>query len=267
MSLRNSFRDAAVPESAGSIVSIVRDRQLSVAAAGVAYYAFNALLPTLVLAVVAISASGNVGTAVEQIASIANVSQENLRVVEQTIQEGAGVAKLAVVAGALAAWNALQLGRAIADVFEAVYGQITRSRLERARDLVVVFLTWLGALVVLLAAGVMLATVESTFLVRNLWPLGLFVGLVVVFLPMYLVFPAGVSLLEALPGTAFAAAVWTLSVLVFHAYAASATSVQLFGILGVVLLVLTWLYVGSLVLVAGVAANAVLAGSAVDTDG
>lgn len=266
MGLRDTFRDAAVPESAASIVAIVRGRQLSTAAAGVAYYAFNALLPSLVLAVLAISASGNVGTAAEQIAAVANISNENVRVVESTIREGAGVTKLAVVAGVLAAWNALQLGRGIADVFEAVYGRVTRSRLERASDLVLVFLTWVGALLLLIAAGVVLAYAESTVLVRNVWPFALFVGLTVVFLPMYVVFPPGVSLREALPGTAFAAAVWTLSAVLFHAYASTSTSVRLFGVVGVVLLVLTWLYVGSLVLVAGVATNAVLAGSAVDAE-
>jgi membrane protein len=73
------------------------------------------------------------------------------------------------------------------------------------------------------------------------------------------VFPPSVTLREALPGTAFAAAAWTLSALLFRAYAATAASVRLFGVIGVVLLSLTWLYVGSLALVAGAATNALLA--------
>lgn len=260
------YRDAAANarESAADVVALVRDRRLSVAAAGVAYYAFNALLPTLVLAVLAVSASGFVGVAAERVAVLADVPLESVRVVETAIQEGEGVGRLAALASVIAAWSTLSLGRAVASVFGDVYGEVGHTPLERAADVVVVFLTWVAAVLLVLVVGIALALVEPAAAFTVGWPAFLFLALAAVFLPMYLVFPRSVSLREALPGTAFAAGVWTLSAVVFRGYAATAESVRLFGLVGVVLLVLTWLYVGSLALVTGAATNSVLADRAPD---
>lgn len=259
MTARDVTGSVSLPQVPFAVVSLVRNRQLTVAAAGVAYYVFNALLPTLVLVVLALSASGDVGVAAERVAAFADVPQGSVDVVATAVQDGEGVGRLAALAGGVAAWSALSLSRAMADVFAAVYGDVDHTMLERAADVVVVFLTWVGAVLLLLLAGVALAVVEPTARVAVGWPFALFVGLVVVFLPTYLVFPPSVTMREALPGTAFAAAVWTLSAVLFRAYAATAASVRLFGVVGVLLLVLTWLYVGSLALVAGAATNAVLA--------
>jgi membrane protein len=265
MGIRDVVAEEGVRELAATIVALVRSQRLSVAAAGVAYYAFNALLPTLVLVVLAASASGQVGVAAERVARLANVSTQTVGVVENAVQEGEGAAQLAVLAGLVATWSTLSLGRAVSNVFRDVYSDVDHTPLERAADVIVVFLTWVAAVLLVLVVGILLALVEQAVVVTLGWPLVLFVALLVVLLPMYLVFPPSVSLREALPGTALAAAAWTGSAMVFNAYAARAVSVRLFGLVGVVLLVLTWLYVGSLALVAGAATNAVLADRLEDT--
>jgi membrane protein len=255
-----SFRDAVASSRAvrttSTVVGVLRDRQLTVASAGVAYHAFNTLLPVLVLAVLGASRSDAV--AVDQYGDPVGAAG-GLDAVASTIRDSEGFWELAALAGGVAAWSAFQLGRAIASVFGAVYGDVRHSLLERAADVVVVFLTWLVALVFALVLSVLLGAVGPVLMVAAVGPFVLFVGLLVAFLPLYLVFPPDVSLREALPGAAFASAVWTVSGLGLSAYASTATSVRFFGVVGVLLLVLTWLYVGSLALVAGAAANAVLA--------
>lgn len=250
------YRTAAV-----AVVALVRDRRLTTAAAGVAYYAFNALLPVLVLAVLAVSASGFVAQAADTLSRFAGVAPTDIRVVASAIRNGQGFWRLAALASVVASWSAFKLGRALAESFAVVYGRSDHSRLERTADVVLVFLTWVVALALVVVLGVVLAYVQPVVVLDAAWPALLFGALVVAFLPTYLVFPPSVSLREALPGATFAAAAWTLSGVVFRVYAGSATSVQFFGVVGVVLLLLTWLYVGSLALVVGAATNAVLADS------
>jgi uncharacterized BrkB/YihY/UPF0761 family membrane protein len=85
--------------------------------------------------------------------------------------------------------------------------------------------------------------------------------LLAVFFPLYYVFPdCQVTVRRALPGTVLAAAGWTGLGTVFGLYAERAASFQLYGVLGGVVLVLTWLYFGGLVVLFGAALNAVLAG-------
>lgn len=245
--------------TATAVVALVRDRRLSVAAAGIAYYAFNALLPTLVLAILVVSASEYVAQAADALSRIAEVAPTDVRVVASAIQDGQGFWRLAALAGVVAAWSTFKLGRALADSFAVVYGDADHSRLERVADVVVVFLTWVVALALVVVLGAGLAYLDPVVALDAAWPAVLFVALLVAFLPTYLVFPPSVSLPEALPGATLAAAAWTLSGVVFRAYAESATSVEFFGVVGVVLLFLTWLYVGSLALLVGAATNVVLA--------
>lgn len=260
MGIRNTVASSRLVKTARAIVHVLRDRELTLAAAGVAYHAFTALLPVLVLAVLGASRSDLVAGATTIVGNRAGTGGAEIAFVASAIRQSEGFWTLAALAGAVATWSAFQLGHAIASVFAVVYGDFEHSLLERVADVVVVFLTWLVALVFALVLSVLLAAVRPVLAVAAVWPAVLFVGLLVAFLPLYLVFPPDVSLREALPGAALASAVWTGSGLVLSAYASTAASVQFFGVVGVVLLVLTWLYVGSLALVAGAATNALLAG-------
>ena len=53
---------------------------------------------------------------------------------------------------------------------------------------------------------------------------------------------------------------WTLLETGFRSYAVIASQFDVYGVLGVVLLLVTWYYVGSMALLVGAALNAVLAG-------
>jgi len=119
-----------------------------------------------------------------------------------------------------------------------------------------------------LLAVVGIETVLTAAAPPFLWqagPLFLFLTLLAAFLPMYIVFPdTGVDIYEALPGAAFAALGWTILTRGFTFYAGVAGTYAIYGALGAVFLVLTWLYVGALLILAGGALNLVLANR--DTD-
>jgi len=90
---------------------------------------------------------------------------------------------------------------------------------------------------------------------------GLVVGLTAAFLPLYYLLPGeDVSVREALPGAVLAAVGWTLLQTGFRVYAAGAAGYETYGVLGGTLLLVTFLYVGALLLLVGVVLNAVLAG-------
>jgi hypothetical protein len=92
-------------------------------------------------------------------------------------------------------------------------------------------------------------------------PLFLVAALSVVFFPLYYVFPdREVTVREAVPGAVAAAAGWAFLSVAFGLYADRAGAFQLYGVIGGVLLVLAWFYLGGLVILIGGALNAALAG-------
>lgn len=88
----------------------------------------------------------------------------------------------------------------------------------------------------------------------------------VVFFPLFYLFPDDREpAVRVLPGTVLAAAGWTLLGTAFRVYAGVAGQFEQYGVLGAVLLLVTWYYVGSMALLLGAARNAVLAGRAAET--
>jgi len=71
---------------------------------------------------------------------------------------------------------------------------------------------------------------------------------------------AGHRSARALPGAAIAAVGWTLLQAGFQVYAASAGQFQVYGVIGGILLLVTWLYLAAVVVVVGGVVNVVLAG-------
>jgi membrane protein len=90
----------------------------------------------------------------------------------------------------------------------------------------------------------------------------LVVVLTLAFLPMYFVLPpVDVTLGEVLPGAAVAAVGWVLLQVAFRIYAANAGQFEGYGLIGGVLLFVTWLYFASIVVLLGAAVNAVRGGA------
>ena len=240
-----------------------RERRLTVDAAGVAFYAFNFLvaLAVLVYATFTLVGPGNflVVTA-ERLTGVESAALN--RFFERAGGNAAGRRRAVVLALLVSAWSSFRLLGAVESVFAEVYAtRQERSLLRRVLDNLLV-------LVAVTLTVVAMAGLASLFLLRTgtrLWivagPLLVWVALVVLFFPVYYQFSGhDASLREVLPGAAVAAAGWTLSALALRVYVGVSQSVDLYGVVGAVFLVLTWLYVVALSLLVGVVLNATLAG-------
>jgi membrane protein len=241
---------------------------LTFMAGSIAYHAFVSLLPFLVIMVVAVSALGQ-----EQFTSgILAVTSPYLteaaqRVLAEALRDAASDRGLSVVGLATLVWGTMKIFRSLDVAFSDIYeSQANNTPLDQLVDASVVF----GSLALAIVASVVLSRMDRSLggvpLSGALWTLALVVGLTVTFLPMYYLFPdEDVTLREVLPGTLFAAAGWTTLKYLFGIYTQLSSQTETYGFVGAVLVIITWFYFSGLVLLLGVALNAVLAGRSEDT--
>lgn len=249
------------------IVDEVSASGVSFLAAALAYYAFVSLIPLLVLAFVVATAVG--GDALN--ARIATLAGEFLvpsgqGVVEEALGNQTGRGGVTVVGFVLVAWSALKVFRGIDKAFSAVYGTEGGSIVDQVRDGVTAIVAIGVGVFAVTAAGTVVAAVDvpGAGLVA---PVVLLATLAVAFLPLYYVFPdADVTVREVLPGTVFAAVGWTILGAAFGVYAgiSSQGDPSVYGVLGGILLLVTWFYFAGMLLLTGAVINAVLGGRSPD---
>ena len=266
----NGYLDRAVTVTRGVVNGAQSDR-ITFIAASLAYYALISLLPLLLLALAAAAAFGDAGT-VEALVDGASgaLGEQAGTLVRDGLASAAGAGGATVLGLAVLLWSGLKLFRGLDVAFSAVYARPgPESLLDQLRNGTVA----LGAVAVGVAATVLVGalvagigvgkSVRRFDLLGVVGTVGLVAGLTVAFLPLYYVLPGGkVAVREALPGAVFAAVGWTLLQTGFRAYAGTAGNYETYGALGGVLLLVTFLYIGALLLLLGVVLNAVLAGRA-----
>jgi len=252
------------------IAAVSRERQLSVKSAGLAYHAFNTLVPLVILALVAATLVDSLEPLLEALEGAAALEGV---VTDGDVTEAAGGSVDRTRAGVLAlvvlVWSAARLFQAVNSAFTDVYGsRKDQSYVGAATTVTLVTALEIGLVTATVAVGVLLVGVVGVslsvlvggFAATVASSLALLALLTAVFLPMYRLFPQpDVSIREVLPGTVFAALSWTVLAVGFRIYVATSESVALFGLAGAVLLVLTWVYFGGLCLLLGAVCNAVLA--------
>jgi YihY family inner membrane protein len=259
---RNVTQNPQLGTLARSLVAVVHDQQLSFLAAAIAYYAFVSVFP-LVLVALAVASAVAGQTFATQVVALASglLSEQAAALLETALRSEAGRGSATLVGLGFLLWSALRVFRGLDVAFSRVYGvESPPSLRDQIRDALLVLAAIALALVVTVAVS---AALQSAFgpLANIASTVLLLLTLTVVFVPLYYVFPdCEVSIGEALPGSVFAAGGWVLLSMGFGIYAANATTFQLYGIIGAVLLALTWFYVGGLLLLLGAALNAVLAG-------
>ncbi|MFC5135593.1 MULTISPECIES: YihY/virulence factor BrkB family protein [Haloferacaceae] len=243
------------------VFDAARDQQVTFLAAGVAYYAFVSLVPALLLLlVVATTVFGDV-LATELLASVGDfltpAGEEAIGGAVASAQGRAGASLLGVV---VLLWSTLKVFRGLDTAFIEVYGIEERvTFLEQLTDAGSVVIGIGVGITAMLVVGAVAAAVDVPLL-ASASVLALPVILTVVFLPMYLLLPdPEITLREALPGAVFAAAGWTVLQAGFQAYAATAGQYQVYGVVGGVLLLVTWLYVAAIIVIVGAVINATLA--------
>jgi membrane protein len=251
-----------------TVLAVAHETQLTLMAASLAYYLFSALLPLVLFAVMSLSALGDGSLQWAMDLASGTLVPRGTGLLRGVLRNAGGQLRAAAIGGVILAWSAFRTFGALDGAFAAVYD--TREHVSlagRVLDSALVLVTVAFATAAMALIGVALVLVApDRVAVRVLSPLFLLVTLTAVFLPTFWLLPeVDVSVADALPGTLFASAVWTVSAVFFRFYATLSSSVQLYGIAGGVLLLLSWLYVAGLAVLVGAAINAVLAGH-VDPD-
>lgn len=252
-----------VREFGMAIARTATDREISFLAASFAYYAFVSLIPMVILALALGSLIGGQALA-EQLVVFAGdfLPQSGEELLLEALTTESGRAQATVVALAVATWGALKVVRGLSLAFDRVYGSAGKDSLPtQIRDGITVLLAGILALLLMLFLGIVIGLVSGQIPYAGLlsW-VGLLIGLVLVFVPIYyLLPPTDVELTEILPGALFAAGGWVVLQLGFQVYAANAGQYQAYGVLGAILLFVTWLYFAGILLLLGAVINVVLA--------
>ncbi|GAB7009503.1 YihY/virulence factor BrkB family protein [Halorubrum trueperi] len=245
------------------VVDTALDRQVTFLAAAIAYYAFVSLIPALLLLVVVASTVFGETIAGELVAATGEfLTPAGEEAVAAAVSSAGGRTGASVLGVAVLLWSTLKVFRGLDTAFADLYGVADPPDfLKQVVDAASVVLAVGVGIGVMVAIGAFLAAADAVPAVEVASVLALPVFLTVVFLPMYYLLPRPtIPVGEALPGAAFAATGWTLLQAGFQVYAASAGQYQVYGVIGGILLLVTWLYVAAVVVVVGGVINVVLAG-------
>jgi YihY family inner membrane protein len=251
--------------TARTVADAVREREVTLLAASTAYYTFVSLLPLLVLTAVVAAVVGGpaLRAAVLDLAGryLLPVGEE---LVADALANTAGRGGVTLVGLGLLVWSSTKLFRGIDAAFARLYGTAPRGFLASLRaGLTVLVAVGVGALGGLTLVAVAVAAAGAGLFAAALAPVALFAVLVAVLFPVYYLTPAvDLSPREALPGTLLGAVGWTVLGAAFALYAAVASTsgrFALYGVLGAILLLVTWFYLAGLTLLVGATLNAVLA--------
>jgi YihY family inner membrane protein len=244
------------------VADLAVDRQVTFLAAAIAYYAFVSLVPALLLLVVVATAVFGETIAAQLVAATGDfLTPAGEEAVVLAVSSAGGRTGASLLGVGVLLWSTLKVFRGLDTAFVSLYGgDQTPGFLKQVADAASVVVgvgLGLGAMV---AVGAFVAAANALPLVEVASVLALPVLLAVVFLPMYYLLPQpAVGVREALPGAAFAAVGWTLLQAGFQVYAAGAAQYQAYGVIGGILLLVTWLYLAAVVVVLGGVVNVVLA--------
>lgn len=233
-------------------------------AGSVAFQAFMSLLPLLVSLFILVSIVAGQALATEVLALTGSfLPPDARRLLADAITGQVDASATSILSVALLVWAALGLFKGLDTAFSTIYGTGAENSF---RDQVTDALAAFGGILAAIVAGVVTAgaSVLSTIpFVGVFASLLLAVGLTVAFLPMYYLFPdTPLSLRQALPGAAVAAVGWTVLQGIFQLYIRFVADPDVSGALGAILVLLTWLYFGSFVILFGAVVNVSLSGPA-----
>lgn len=257
-----------------AIVHETRTEKITFLAGSLAYHAFISLLPLLVLVLVAVTTFGHSGleagymTVVRALLSPGGSQATAADLFLEELRSAGESAGLSVVGGLVLLWGTMRIFRGLDTAFSDIYEtEAENTFVDQLTDGVVVLVAFVAAIVV--AGGLQrLVPAGSTGLGWRAVQFGLLVGgLTLTLYPMYYVFPdTDVTALEVLPGTVFAALGLTSLEALFRLYLDLSGSSGESGLIASVLVLLTWLYFTSLVVLEGVVLNAVLSNRSADVN-
>jgi len=253
---------------ARAVVHEVRAENITFMAGSIAYHAFVSLLPFLLLVLFVVSSLGGERVANDFLLALAGyLTPDFRRVLVRTATNATSSTGGSLLGVAVLVWGTLRIFRGLDHAFSDIYdSEAANTLVDELTDAVAVFLAiGLAILAVALAdEAVGLAVFGPAAVVVR--PLLSVAAIALALFPMYFVFPdEDLSIREAVPGAVVAAVGWTLLSSVFGFYVRSSSATE-YGVVGVVILLVTWLYFGGFALLLGAAVNAVLSGRSKDVD-
>ena len=263
--VRNVSRQTVISE-ARALIDLIQRKEVPFLAAAIAYYAFLSVVPLVIVGVTVATVVAGQSLATDLLDSLdAFLTPEAGALVQETLVEAPGRGSVTAFGLLVLLWSGLRVFRGIDAAFSRIYGGgELKPLLSQLRDALVVLL----GIALAVAGTVALGTVLSLFdlpLAGFGGTVGLVAVLAVVFFPMYYVFPSrAVTVREAAPGAVFAGVGWAALGAGFGIYASNAGSLQLYGVLAGVLLLLVWFYFGGLILLVGAAVNVVFGNTVED---
>ncbi len=246
-----------------AVVREIQREDITFMAASIAYHAFVSMLPILLLLMLAVSALGSerfTASVIEMTGALLPAAGRQL--VTDTLRDATSSVGLSVLGVGVLLWGTAKIFRAMDAAFAEIYDtERNLSLLDQFRDALVVLLALAAAALGTVVLGSFIEVPPTTpfaGVIDGLLPV---LGLAVAFFPIYYVFPdLDVSIREVLPGVLVAATGWMGLKWLFGLYVAVSNKPDFYGLIGTVVLLVTWLYVGSLVLLVGAAVNSTLAG-------
>jgi membrane protein len=253
--LRSAF------ETSKRVAVVAKEQELTFLAAAVAYYAFVSLIPAAVLALIIATTLGGESFAtvlLESTSQFLTASGQDVLTTALTASDGRGSAT--VLGLAFLCWGTLKVFRALDTAFGDVYGTESQDTLlDQLIDSLIVVVGIGASMTLMFALAGAFAAFNLGVVVEALGVLTLPILLTAAFLPIFYRFPdTDVTVREVLPGTVVAAVAWTVMQAGFQLYA-SVASTSAYGIVGGVILLVTWLYLAGAVVILGAVINVVLA--------
>jgi membrane protein len=262
-----------------AIIKEVRAENVTFMAGSIAYHAFVSLVPFLLLVLFLVSRVGDATLARTFLEALtanltpAGAAQDGgalgqfTELLLEAATSGTRNASLSALSLVALSWATLRIFRGLDQAFSDIYeSEDANSFVDQLVDGVAVFAAIGIALFLVSAAEEFVGVPTLGAADAVVRPLLSAISIGIALLPMYYVFPdEGVTVREVLPGAFLAGAGWTALSLVFRYYV-DLSSTSSYGVVGVIILLITWLYFGGLILLVGAAVNAVLAGRSEDVE-
>jgi len=251
-----------------AIVHEFRVENIPFMAGSIAYHAFVSMLPLLVLLLFAVSSIADASLTERVLTAVEIVlTPQGRDLVESAVTTGDPSRGVSLLGGLVLLWTTLRIFRGFDKAFSDVYESADRNTiLDQIGDGIVVLLTVAGAIVLSgIARSVVQfdASLPGQFVETAL----VVVGLTLALFPMFYLFPdTDVSVKGVLPGTVLAAGGITVLESLFRLYVQFGGPSRSYGILGAILVLLTWLYLIGLAILLGAVVNAVLTNRSEDVD-
>ncbi|QLK27036.1 YihY/virulence factor BrkB family protein [Natrinema zhouii] len=251
-----------------AILHEIRVERITFMAGSIAYHAFVSLLPLLLVLLAAVSAVG--GQQLEE--ALLSVTQAAFTpgAAEVLVSELDNASVEASALGiAVLVWGALRIFRSLDAAFSDIYETESENTVtNQFVDAILVFVSIAAVVVAVIAIESVLSPSTATTFGWIAQRIGLVVAIAAALAPMYYLFPdePDMTVREVVPGVAVTAVGLVVFESLFRFYLEYSSTAAEGQFLSSILVFLTWLYFSSLLLLVGVAVNAVLSNRSRDVN-